>query len=629
MHGSAHKARPAPAGRATLRTLAIVGLVIVAVIAMAALVLHSEWAEQRIERSVSTRIDREVALEGIRLRLGWPPRVALRTLRIANPEWAATRNLVDARDVEAHVELWPLLRGRVVVDRLVVGEGYAGLERDGALATWRFSRPEEREADGEGRFLLESVRIGDGWIHYRNHRTDTALHIHVSGGAGIDGGEDVEMRVKGVFRGEPAQAVARAPSVLLSADQSMQASVNATIGSTSGAATGSIQWSAAEGTRAMDAEVTLEGRTLAHLREIFGVPLPHTAPYRVSGRLRHAEGVWSVEAMEGRAGKTNVRGHWSYHGERSPVLFRVHLESDRLDPADFGQRRKADRRLIPDWRIPGTPWEHAELDLRLEARQVSHPPLRDFSLRAVLEQGVLRAQPVSLGLAGGRFEGSLVLDTTARPPRATVKIGSRAVDVGRLVPGKPSARGQLGTLHGRLELEGRGHTVAEVLASSDGQLAAISSSGRLGTVLGKDAKRFAELGQIDPGIPIRCAAATLPIRRGVASTEMFVIDTAQLLIGVEGTVDLGREALALTATPHRKDPGLPPVPRVDVRGTLSDMDVRLRTGELVGRGVAGALLALLNPLLAAAPFVDLGLAEDANCGQLFEQARAAGARGAR
>ncbi len=38
-------------------------------------------------------------------------------------------------------------------------------------------------------------------------------------------------------------------------------------------------------------------------------------------------------------------------------------------------------------------------------------------------------------------------------------------------------------------------------------------------------------------------------------------------------------------------------------------------------GVAGLLGALINPLVALLPFVDPGLAEDANCGALIAGAR--------
>ena len=59
-----------------------------------------------------------------------------------------------------------------------------------------------------------------------------------------------------------------------------------------------------------------------------------------------------------------------------------------------------------------------------------------------------------------------------------------------------------------------------------------------------------------------------------------------------------------------------------VQGPLTAPRVGVDTGSVVGQtGLAGILGAVVNPLVALLPFVDPGLAEDANCGALIASAR--------
>jgi len=64
-----------------------------------------------------------------------------------------------------------------------------------------------------------------------------------------------------------------------------------------------------------------------------------------------------------------------------------------------------------------------------------------------------------------------------------------------------------------------------------------------------------------------------------------------------------------------------------VRGHLRKPSVGLDAGKTaLQTGVAAALGSLLTPFAAIAAFVDPGLAKDADCSALFEEARQSGAQ---
>jgi uncharacterized protein involved in outer membrane biogenesis len=124
--------------RVTIVVVAALLLLPIAAIAAFVLVAQSEWGERWLEKQVATRIHREVQIEGVRLHASWPPGITFERLRIGNPPWAKTANLMDAAGLAARVELPPLLHRRIVVPMLEARRAEAGLEQQGDRATWRF-----------------------------------------------------------------------------------------------------------------------------------------------------------------------------------------------------------------------------------------------------------------------------------------------------------------------------------------------------------------------------------------------------------------------------------------------------------------------------------------------------------
>jgi uncharacterized protein involved in outer membrane biogenesis len=90
-----------------------------------------------------------------------------------------------------------------------------------------------------------------------------------------------------------------------------------------------------------------------------------------------------------------------------------------------------------------------------------------------------------------------------------------------------------------------------------------------------------------------------------------------------GTIDLGAETMNLRIDGETKEPRLIRLwSPIVVRGPLTAPRVSIDTGSVVAQaGLASLLGAVINPLVALLPFVDPGLAEDANCGALISSAR--------
>jgi uncharacterized protein involved in outer membrane biogenesis len=113
-------------------------------------------------------------------------------------------------------------------------------------------------------------------------------------------------------------------------------------------------------------------------------------------------------------------------------------------------------------------------------------------------------------------------------------------------------------------------------------------------------------------LKIDCNVIDLGVEKGVARPKIFVLDTRDSVVWVDGTVSLQNEALDLRAIVSPKDfsPLTLRTP-IHVKGTFSSPSVSLEKGKVGAKVGAAALLSLLNPLAAVIPFIDPGAKEEA------------------
>ena len=179
---------------------------------------------------------------------------------------------------------------------------------------------------------------------------------------------------------------------------------------------------------------------------------------------------------------------------------------------------------------------------------------------------------------------------------------------------RPICRGKLDAL---VKVKGSGRSAAEILASLDGDLrmhmrdAAVSHLAV--EAAGIDlAQALGMLIKGDDALPIQCNVADLDIVKGVARPKVFVVNTRDSTIWIDGTVSFRDESLDLRFVVSPKDfsPLTLRTP-VRVRGTLGNPAVSLELGKLAGKAGAAGLLSLLHPLAAIIPFIDPGSKKDA------------------
>ena len=109
----------------------------------------------------------------------------------------------------------------------------------------------------------------------------------------------------------------------------------------------------------------------------------------------------------------------------------------------------------------------------------------------------------------------------------------------------------------------------------------------------------------DDKLPMQCALSQFDLVNGKVMPEVFVIDTTNSTMLVDGDLSLASESLDLrmTAHPHDFSPLAPRTP-VKVVGTFDAPHIRLEPKPLVTRGAAAVALTLATPVAALLALVD-------------------------
>jgi uncharacterized protein involved in outer membrane biogenesis len=127
----------------------------------------------------------------------------------------------------------------------------------------------------------------------------------------------------------------------------------------------------------------------------------------------------------------------------------------------------------------------------------------------------------------------------------------------------------------------------------------------------------------DKQVQLNCLAADFDVNKGLMQSQVFVVDTDEAIIRVNGTVSLANEQMDLTIKPDTKALRLFTLRApLYVRGPFSKPDVSVDKGVLALKaGGAAVLAAAAAPVAALIPLINTGPGENSECGKLVALAK--------
>lgn len=652
LHDAALRHAPMALGRVpTIIGIVIVGVLLAALIAVPLI----DWNDHRdwIAEQVSKRTGRTFQIAGpLDIKLDTTPRIRAERVTFGNAAWGSEPAMVYADVVDFRISVPQLLFRQLYFPEINLTRPHIVLERnpaDGA-ANWELN-PKKPSTGGKPP-VIGKLTIDKGKLRYRDRAAGTDIVADLGTKPPASATEETTLTIAaaGQFRKAKFDLEGRIGALLALRDKTKPYPLN--IHGRVGGSEASINGYITDVTRfaELDLQVDLKGADLAKLHAIIKLPFPPTPPYTLTGKLARKGTLWQLRGLNGTIGDSDIAGDFSVDtaSERAKIV--ANLSSKRLDFDDIAgfigappqtgpgetaapEQKRAAARLEQRPRVlPNKPYNLAamrKVDAQVDytARRVKAPslPIESIVTHFRLENGVLRFTPLRVGLARGELEMQLYMNAREDPMRVVADMTARRVALGKLFPKIKLTRDSQGRFGGRLHVETRGNSIADMAAGADGALALAMNTGEVSNLLlelaGLDALEALKfwLGG-DKRVPIRCAVADFALAKGHMQSRTLVFDTTDTKLTGDGSIDLGKEALDLTINAKPKDRSiLSARSPLYVRGTFKKPEVGVEKRKLARKLGEALALGAAAPLAALIPLVETGEGKDSNCAALIAE----------
>jgi len=412
--------------------------------------------------------------------------------------------------------------------------------------------------------------------------------------------------------------------------------------------------------KGIDLNFTVQGKDLANLEKFVGEPLPIQGPFVGSGHVADpADGIYRFSDLKAVLGENDFRGSVELNvaGERPRVT--AELSSERFDlrpllakadkkDATEGEAAESGRKqnkVFPDEPLPLDTLRVADANLKIRAGQILLPRLAidDLVVDIVLEDGHLTAEPLKCIVGGGLVEGRFDLSVQNKEAEIATELKIDGLDLGAMLEELGVEKYLEGTVGAEIGLNGRGGSVAGLMAGLNGSILFVTRSGRINNryigLLGGDLtsqvfRLINPLSEREKYTEINCSVNHFDIKDGLARCKAWVIDTKYTNVFGGGDINLETERLnlAFRLSPQR-GVGVSGVGKVSLSlgklansfklgGTLAKPSLVIDprgTTITVGKAVGG--VALFGPFGIAAALVDVSPGDKNPCLTAFETAK--------
>lgn len=630
------------------------GICVAILVAIAVFLAWFDWDKLRgpIARYASAATGREVRIEGhLKVHLfSFHPWARVGGLRVGNPAWAGKGDTAAVGQSFVQIPLLPLIFARKLdLTRVELDQPNLYLRQDAqGRRTWNFSK--DPNAPARKGPAIHTLVVRNGHLRYIDDRKRIRFEGTFASTDAEAPGAKSGFRFAGT--GDLHQipfklTVSGGPIVHLRKDRPYEFNADIRQGGTHITAQGKLS-------RPFDlnharGRISVSGSDLSNLYFLTGLALPNTPPYRLSGAVVRNNKRYSIDGMSGRVGESDLEGALSVDSTSGRPFLRGDLSSRSLvfedlaalfgagttkasasaDQKAVAVQMKAQRKLFPDSTLQVDRIRKMDADVRFRAHSIRARflPIRAGSVHVKLNRGLLVADPLQLDFAHGNVAGRVALNARGATPETDMDMRVSNVRLEDIMAKASGQQTLTGPVMARAKLHGTGNSVHAAAASASGGVTLVVPQGQI-------RKAFAELTGINAikgllllssknqeNTELRCAVAHFDVKGGVMRARRLVIDTGPVLVDGSGSINLGSESMNLQLKGHPKKFRIGHLNSpIDVKGPLTAPRFSLEGGKIAAQaGIGAALGALLSPLAAILPFVDPGLAKNANCSALVAE----------
>ncbi|MBP1711930.1 MAG: AsmA family protein [Deltaproteobacteria bacterium] len=578
------------------KILVIFGVIILGLTAASLIILFSydyNKFKPYIAQAARDATGRELKLTGdLKLHLGFTPALAIENISFQNASWGSRPEMAHIKRFELEVALLPLISRNIQINRfrLIEPDILLEINKDG-VSNLAFEKkkearpPEPKEKKKDERidlpgFLIREMLIEKGRLTYRDARSGKTYALALDQfSISMAADKPIEIKGKGAYNKAPIDLTARFGSLEALTDPAkewplkMKVEVAETIISLDGTVRDLL------GARGFQLNMEVRSKDLTKLSPLVGSLIPVKGPLEISGKVTDpGPQVYRIADLKMILDKSDVRGgaEIDLKGPRpyvsgnfsSRLLDLKSLIPQKPEAAvkaskDDKLSKKADK-VFPNDPLPIDFLKSldAELEVAAEKILVPHLILEKVQVEARLKDGTLVLKPLQAVIGGGSLDAFVNLRSEGNEAALISVIKIDRFDVGLLLKDFGVTDLFEGKVDMILDLQGRGNSVASIMAGLSGKTQAIMSKGRvdrryidlLGAGVSENLLRLLNpLKQQAKEVQLNCFVNFFDIKNGLAKSTALALDTSYITVVGEGTVNLKTEELNFSFNPLTKD----------------------------------------------------------------------------
>jgi uncharacterized protein involved in outer membrane biogenesis len=625
------------------------------------------------ERKGSKSLGRELAIEGD-FSIDWHwgyTQVRAEKIRLSNAPNYPEANMMTIERLDFSFKPLKLLVGDLEFGDIVLDRPYLVLDKKSPQDNnWHFpvfskAAVASKTVLPEDRYdfpVFKTLKLKAGNFIYRDAVKGMNLNLKLDSVSGDGGGESKQSNLNikpedaftvsgtGTMQGQKfsIDAVGGALESLRDSSHDYPLRINIAMGATKILVDGTFKDPI--NLTGVNATLNIAGHNMADLFYLTAIPLPITPPYTLQGRLTKSALVWGYSDFKGKVGASDLGGNLSYDTSSERGFLKADLVSNLMDIHDLGgfigmvpsgenaapeqkklaAEKAASQKLIPDVPLKLERLRATDLDVTLKAMKIVAPnlPFKGMEIRFNLKDGLLNLDPFMVVLADGTIDGKIEIDANKDVPPMKMNLGLHKLSLGQFFTNTRFAKTTEGFFGGKINLSGTGASLADVLATSNGEVTVIMSGGKISLLLieasdldiAQSLPLF--LGK-DKSTKIRCGVTDFDVKDGVLTSKVVVLDTNDSLLVGNVKINLKHELISAKLDAKPKDSSIfsAQIP-ITLSGQFTSPSVGLDKEKVAKKGATAVLLSsLLSPLAAIIPFIEKGDAKNADCRALISNAQ--------
>lgn len=386
-----------------------------------------------------------------------------------------------------------------------------------------------------------------------------------------------------------------------------------------------------EGQPEFNVNLNISGENLATLSNFTHWQLPTSDQFHFNTAISYKNGIINVDDINAVFNQSDIQGHIIADINPQPIIY-AKLQSELIDFNELSQYMQNhrsrlisrqgkdhfnsiinDKKLAPDW------LNNMDAAIQVTADTVKYRQLKLHNLQSTFSA---QNRQADLKIDALNFQNAHVKSAVhynSITGHTNLAFHTESFSIGEFLSQLDITNPVKGKLDLSVNLSASGSTTRQLSNSLNGNLTAIITDGTLNDgyidLLASnllmemiDSKTRQEETRVE------CLFMQLSGENGLFLTDAAILNTENIIMTADGSIDLSSEQIDLLLSPKPKDIALFTLDsNIRLNGSVYQPSISLDTNSLVKKVLEGATIIALGPAALAIPFTSLGSAVKEKC----------------